>query len=156
MKPAMDFLRYPLSNKVFFPTILVVLATFGSLPVYAQSTADASNPEVAATGTQARIERARALVAAHQLDARRPNGSLRVTAQDDSVRNVASLMLMSIALKRELQSSRTLLEETFKARQIKKDVLSHILALAGRQLMARVRTLRGIETLGQRCGSNAA
>ncbi len=134
MKPAIDFLWYPLSNKVLFPTILVVLATFGVLPAYAQSTADASNPEVAATAIQARIERARALVAAHQLDAAAAElESLRVTAQDDSIRNVASLMLMSICLEEGNYSrAESLLEETFKARQVKKDAsIRTYFALAG-------------------------
>ena len=83
---------------------------------------------------QARIERARALVAAHQLDAATAElDSLRVTAQDDSIRNVASLMLMSICLEEGNYSrAESLLEETFKARQVKKDAsIRTYFALAG-------------------------
>ncbi len=134
MKLASDFLRYPLSSSVFFPTILVVLATFGSLPVFAQSSvAEAPTPEASAA-IQARIERARALVAAHQLNAAAAElDSLRTTAQDDSIRVVASLMLMSICLEEgNYARAESLLEETFKARQQKKDAsIRTYFALAG-------------------------
>jgi TonB family protein len=134
VKLAIDFLRYPLSSTIFFPTILVVLATFGPLPVFAQSSvADASNLEANAA-IQARIERARALVAAHQLNAAAAElDSLRTTAQDDSIRNVASLMLMSICLEEgNYARAESLLEETFKARQEKKDAsIRTYFALAG-------------------------
>ena len=134
MKVAIDFLQNPLSNRVFFPIILVVLATFGSFPVFAQSdVADASNPEASAS-IQARIERARALVAAHQLNAAAAElDSLRTTVHDDSIRNVASLMLMSICLEEgNYARAESLLEETFKARQLKKDAsIRTYFALAG-------------------------
>jgi len=134
VKLAIDFLRYPVSSRALFPTILVVLATFGSLPVFAQTTdAEVSNPEAGAA-IQARIERARALVAAHQLTAAAAElDSLRTTAQDDSIRNVASLMLMSICLEEgNYARAESLLEETFKARQVKKDAsIRTYFALAG-------------------------
>lgn len=134
MKLAINFLRYPLLRRILFPTILVVLATVGVAPVFAQSSAaDASNPEANAA-IQARIERARALVAAHQLTAATAElDSLRTTVQDDSIRNVASLMLMSICLEEgNYARAESLLEETFKARQEKKDAsIRTYFALAG-------------------------
>lgn len=134
MKLAINFLRYPLLSRTLFPTILVVLATVGVVPVLAQSSAaDASNPEANAA-IQARIERARALVAAHQLNAAAAElDSLRTTVQDDSIRNVASLMLMSICLEEgNYARAESLLEETFKARQEKKDAsIRTYFALAG-------------------------
>ena len=134
MKLATDFLRYPLVSRIIFPTILGILAIFAALPVFAQSSpAEASNPEANAA-IQARIERARALVAAHQLTAAAAElDSLRTTAQDDSIRNVASLMLMSICLEEgNYARAESLLEETFKNRQVKKDSsIRTYFALAG-------------------------
>lgn len=134
MTLAIDFLRYPLLSRILFPTILGVLATFGALPVFGQSSsADGSNPEATAA-IQGRIERARALVAAHQLNAATAElDSLRITAQDDSIRSVASLMLMSIFLEEgNYARAESLLEETFKARQEKKDAsIRTYFALAG-------------------------
>lgn len=134
MKSAIDFLRYLHFSRVLFPTILAVFATFGPPPVFAQSSvADTSNSEASAA-IQARIERARALAAAHQLNAAAAElDSLRITAQDDSIRNVASLMLMSICLEEgNYARAESLLEETFKARQAKKDAsIRTYFALAG-------------------------
>ena len=134
MKLATELLRYPLLSRILFPTILSVLAIFGVSPVFAQSSpAGASNPEANAA-IQARIERARALVAAHQLTAAAAElDSLRTTAQDDSIRNVASLMLMSICLEEgNYARAESLLEETFRARQVKKDSsIRTYFALAG-------------------------
>ena len=69
----------------------------GFTPAFAQtSVPDAANQEASAA-IQARIERARALVAAHQMSAATAElDSLRTTAKDDSIPNVDSLMLMSI------------------------------------------------------------
>lgn len=134
MKLAIDLLRYSHFSRFLFPTILGVFATFGALPIFGQSTApDAANPEATAA-IQARIERARALVAAHQLTAAAAElDSLRATAQDDSIRNIASLMLMSICLEEgNYARAESLLEETFKARQVKKDAsIRTYFALAG-------------------------
>ncbi len=134
MKLAINFLRYPLFSRVLFPSILVLSSSFGPSPVLAQSSgAESPNPEAGAA-TQARIERARALVAAHQLSAAAAElESLRATSQDDSIRNVASLMLMSIFLEEgNYARAESLLEETFKARQIKKDAsIRTYFALAG-------------------------
>ena len=134
MKLLINFLRYPLFSRLLFPSILVLSSSFGPSPVLAQSTgAESPNPEAGAA-TQARMERARALVAAHQLGAAAAElESLRVTSQDDSIRNVASLMLMSIFLEEgNYARAESLLEETFKARQIKKDAsIRTYFALAG-------------------------
>ena len=134
MKSALYFLKHPLSNRIVLPSILVLSATFGLAPAFAQSSAaDSSNPETAA-GPQARLERARALVAAHQLNAAASElDSLRTTAPDDSIRNVAALMLMSICLEEgNYGRAESLLEETFKARRVKKDAsIRTYFALAG-------------------------
>ncbi|HET6668901.1 MAG TPA: energy transducer TonB [Pyrinomonadaceae bacterium] len=107
--------------------------TFGIAPAFAQSNDPDSNSG-AGTAMQARIERARALAAAHQLSAAAGElDVLRTTAQDDSIRNVASLMLMSICLEEgNYARAESLLEETFKARQVKKDAsIRTYFALAG-------------------------
>ena len=133
MKSATEFLRYPLLSRVIFPSILVLSATFSS-PAFGQSTAPEASTSEAGTATQARIERARALAAAHQLSAAAGElDVLRTTAQDDSIRNVASLMLMSICLEEgSYARAESLLEETFKARHVKKDAsIRTYFALAG-------------------------
>ena len=83
---------------------------------------------------QVRIERARALAAAHQLEpAVNELESLRTTTQDDVVRNVTSVMLMSICLEEgNYARAGSLLEETFSARSTKKDAsIRTYFALAG-------------------------
>ena len=85
--------------------------------------------------------------------------SFRTTAQDDSIRNVTSLMLMSICLEEgNYARAESLLEETFKARQVKKDAsIRTYFALAGQAVngarahLARYRNF-GINIVG----SNAA
>lgn len=102
--------------------VLILLGAGWVRTAQAQNTAESGNGETAAT-TQARIERARALAAAHQLTAAAAElESLRVTAQDNSIRNVASVMLMSICLEEgNYARAESLLEETFKAREARKD-----------------------------------
>jgi TonB family protein len=134
VKSATEFLRYPLLSRVIFPSILVLSATLGISPAFAQSTAPDASTSETGPAIQARIERARALAAAHQLSAAAGElDVLRTTAQDDSIRNVASLMLMSICLEEgNYARAESLLEETFKARQVKKDAsIRTYFALAG-------------------------
>jgi TonB family protein len=91
-----------------------------------------SEPEKSAGATQTRIERARALIAAHQLEtAASELESVRATHQDDSVRHVTSVMLMSIYLEAgNYGRAEALLEEAFKARAAQKND-SIYFALAG-------------------------
>ncbi|MGH9957609.1 MAG: TonB family protein, partial [Pyrinomonadaceae bacterium] len=91
------------------------------LPVSAQSADDSARADAAAA-VQARIERARALAAAHQLAAAANElESVRITATDDAVRNVTSVMLMSIYLEEgNYARAESLLEETFRARAAKR------------------------------------
>jgi TonB family protein len=101
-----------------------------------------------------RIERSRALVAAHQLQtAASELESVRASAADYAVRNIASVMLMSIYLEEgNYGRAEALLEENFKARAVHNgDSLRTYFALAGqavngaRNHLARYRSL-GINT----------
>lgn len=103
----------------------------------------------AATAVQARIERARALAAAHQLAAAASElESVRATATDDSVRNVTSVMLMNIYLEEgNYVRAESLLDETFRTRAGKEDrSIRTYYALAGQAVngarahLARYRT----------------
>ena len=129
MKNAFRFLRYPLSPTVPFLLILVLSTSLS--PVYAQNGTPESNES---TATQSRIERARALAAAHQLTAAVAElESLRTTTKDESIRSVASIMLMGICLEEgNYARAESLLEETFKTREVKKDAsIRTYFALAG-------------------------
>lgn len=85
-----------------------------SAALHAQSSPEPASPEV----VQARIERSRALIAAHQLEtAASELESVRGASQDYSVRNIASVMLMSIYLESgNYGRAEALLEEAFRAR----------------------------------------
>lgn len=110
----------PLGKRILLtPILLVSLTIFSS--VFAQETTEvATRP--AASAVQVRIERARALAAAHHLgDAARELESLRSTG-DEVVRNVTSVMLMSIYLEEgNYTRAESLLEETFRARSSQKE-----------------------------------
>jgi len=102
----------------------------------------------------ARIERARALVAAHRLDnAAGELESVRAAAQDKAFRNIASIMLMNVYLEEgNYGRAEALLEENFQARATQKDEsLGNYFALAGQAVngarthLARYRTF-GIST----------
>lgn len=134
MKFAIYFLGFPLPSQIILTSVLILSAAFSVSPALAQSGgAESSSTEVGAA-LQARIERARALAAAHQLSAASAElESLRITSQDDSIRSVASVMLMSICLEEgNYARAESLLEETFKAREVKKDAsIRTYFALAG-------------------------
>jgi TonB family protein len=134
VKFAIYFLRYPPSNKVLLFSILILSAVFSASSALAQSVATETSSSEAGAALQARIERARALAASHQLSAASAElESLRATSQDDSIRSVASVMLMSICLEEgNYGRAESLLEETFKAREVKKDAsIRTYFALAG-------------------------
>jgi len=100
-------------------------------PVKAANDADAFK---AADALHARIERARALVAAHRLDiAASELESVRATAKDNAFRNIATIMLMNVYLEEgNYGRAEALLEETFQARAAQKDEsLGTYFALAG-------------------------
>ncbi len=72
---------------------------------------------------QSRIGRARALIAAHRLGvAAAELESVRAAAKDNAVRNIASILLMSVYLEDgNYGRAEALLEETFQARAAQKD-----------------------------------
>jgi protein TonB len=83
---------------------------------------------------EARIQRARALIAAHQLQiAASELESVRAATQDSSVRNITSVMLMSVYLEEgNYGRAEALLEENFSARSTRNgDSLRTYFALAG-------------------------
>ncbi|HEV7682797.1 MAG TPA: energy transducer TonB [Pyrinomonadaceae bacterium] len=124
--------------------------------VYTDSakTADDGEAFKAADALHSRIERARALVAAHRLDiAASELESVRAATKDSAFRNITSIMLMNIYLEEGNYSrAEALLEENFQARAAQKDEsLGTYFALAGQAVngarthLARYRTF-GIST----------
>jgi TonB family protein len=101
--------------------------------VWAQSTTDSAATTEGSSNEQ-RIERARALAAAHQLDSAVSEfESIRTATKDDSIRNVTSVMLMVIYLEQaNYVRAELLLEETFQLLSSQKDAsISNYFALAG-------------------------
>lgn len=159
------------SNPQFYQTFLSVLIlgfiSISSSWVCAQSLAESvsSDPSVPASAAVAtRIERARALAAAHHLRAAADElESLRASAKDDVVLNVTSVMLMSIHLEEgNYARAESLLEETFRARSAAQDSsISTYFALAGqavngaRSHLARYRSF-GINVADARLPAEAA
>ena len=145
--------------------VLVVGAATSSIEVAkpstqpAQTVAEADRPSVdpdKAEALQIRIERARALIAAHRLEvAARELESVRAAAQDNALRNITSIMLMNVYLEEgNYGRSEALLEESFKARSAQKDdTLGIFFALAGQAVngarahLARYRTF-GVNITG--------
>ena len=130
----------PLGNRSFLPLFLLAFLAIVPNQVCAQESSGAVKTESSDTAkTQAaavhvRIERARALAAAHRLnDAVKELESLRSTAADEVVRNVTSVMLMSIYLEEgNYTRAESLLEETFRARTNQKErSIRTYFALAG-------------------------
>ena len=125
-----------------------------------KSTAD---PGKSAEALQ-RIERARALIAAHRLDtAAAELESIRATAKDNAFRNIASIMLMNVYLEEgNYGRAEALLEETFQARAAQKDEsLGTYFALAGQAVngtrthLARYRSF-GVSTADANLPAEAA
>ncbi len=150
--------RIRLSRRFWpFNQTLLALALFLSFPVVllAQTSEPAPavppviDPAKSAEVLQTRIERARALIAAHRLDmAATELESVRAAAQDQSIRNITSIMLMSVYLEDgNYGRAEALLEETFQSRSAQKDEsLGTYFALSGqavngaRSHLARYRT----------------
>ncbi|HVQ38072.1 MAG TPA: TonB family protein [Pyrinomonadaceae bacterium] len=148
---------------------LVFLVSF-SVGLQAQSSPDPNQPAslsiqpapatpdsaaLAEIAIQTRIQRARALTAAHQLEiAASELESVRAGSQDMVVRNIASVMLMSIYLEAaNYGRAEALLEESFRDRAVQNgDSLRTYFALAGQAIngarthLSRYRSF-GINTL---------
>ena len=129
--------RFQLFNKLF-----LVLALFVSFPAIlnaqsaepVQPAPPAVDPAKSTEALQTRIGRARALIAAHRLDiAASELETVRAATQDQSLRNITSIMLMSVYLEDgNYARAEALLEETFKARAKEKDEsLGTYFALSG-------------------------
>jgi len=107
----------------------LILVSSGAL--HAQSTSDTA---LTSEAVESRIKRARALIAAHQLQvAASELESVRASAQDSSVRSITSVMLMSVYLEEgNYGRAEALLEENFGARAARNgDSLRTYFALAG-------------------------
>jgi outer membrane biosynthesis protein TonB len=113
-----------------------------------------ADPTKSPEALRIRIERARALIAAHRLDtAASELESVRATAKDNAFKNISSIMLMNIYLEEgNYGRAEALLEETFQSRAAQKDEsLGAYFALAGQAVngtrthLGRYRTF-GIST----------
>lgn len=133
-----------------FLLVFVFLFSF-STALNAQLGSDApSSPE----NLQSRIQRARALIAAHQLEtAASELESIRAATQDFATRNITSVMLMSIYLEAgNYGRAEALLEESYRSRAVQNgDSVRSYFALAGQAIngtrshLARYRSF-GINT----------
>ena len=100
------------------PTVLILITAAFAL---GQSTG--SGEDASANPVMARIERARALAAVHQLQAAATElENVRASANDVTLRNVTTLMLLGIYLEEgNYGRSQSLLEEAFQNRAAQKD-----------------------------------
>jgi TonB family protein len=114
-----SFSKFYQSVRALLPTIFILTVTVSAV---AQSSVLQNEPSVP-DNTMARIERARALAAAHQLGAAAGElETVRGSVKDAALRNITTLMLIGIYLE-EANYVRpvALLDETFQARSTKKD-----------------------------------
>jgi TonB family protein len=147
------------SSRVLLPLSFVL---FSSVGLQAQSSLDpvqnapAPSDAIASAeaATQTRIQRARALIAAHHLEtAASELESVRAATQDGAIRNITSVMLMSIYLEAgNYGRAEALLEENFRSRSVENgDSVRTYFALAGQAVngarthLARYRSF-GIST----------
>lgn len=127
-----------------FNHIFLALAFFIiPLTIHAQTTEaeQSASAPVDATKSgealQTRIERARGLIAAHRLEtATSELESVRATTRDQSIRNITSILLMSVYLEEGNYSrAEALLEESFQSRSTGKDEsLGIYFALSGQAI----------------------
>jgi len=138
--------------RIILPTTLILFAFICASAQSSVVTANATDPDA----IQHRIQRARALAAAHQLGAAASElESLRASVGDAALRNITSLMLMGIYLEdANYVRAQAILEETFQARSAQKDdSVRTFYALAGQAIngvrshLARNRSF-GINTNG--------
>jgi TonB family protein len=161
----------------FIPTICVLVITAGAVcaqqaaPGSAQPSPVATQPgpavvqpapvapslSIDADAVRKRIERARALAAAHQLtSAATEFESIRASVKDEVVRNLASVMLMGIYLEDgNYIRAESLLEETFKDRLSRNDAsVRTYFALAGQAVNGARSHLGRYRTFGIDVSSN--
>lgn len=129
---------------LILPTFLILITT-----VFAAGQSTGSSEDASVNPVMRRIERARALAAAHQLQAAAAElENIRASVNDTTLRNVTTLMLLGIYLEEgNYGRSQALLEETFQQRAAQKDEsLRTYFAAAGQTLngvrahLARYRT----------------
>lgn len=111
---------------LLYPRVRVLLSTIFLLTSAAVAVGQSTAPSTDATssdGTMLRIERARALAAAHQLrSAATELESVRASVSDASVRNISTLMLIGIYLEEgNYVRPVALLDEAFQQRAKQKD-----------------------------------
>jgi TonB family protein len=122
------------SVSALLPTIFILIVTVSAV---AQSTA-LTNESPGPDPTMARIERARALAAAHQLgSAASELESVRASVKDTALRNITTLMLIGVYLEEgNYVRPVALLDETFQARSTQKDdSVRAYFALAGQTII---------------------
>ena len=102
----------------FFPIVLILITA-----VFALGQSTGSSEDASANPVLTRIERARALAAVHQLQAAATElENIRASANDVTLRNVTTLMLLGIYLEEgNYGRSQALLEEAFQMRAAQKD-----------------------------------
>ena len=130
--------------QVFLASLLSLVS---SITFHAQSAAD---PALAPAAMEARIQRARALIAAHQLQlAASELENVRAVSRDSSLRSITSVMLVGIYLEEgNYGRAEVLLEESFRSRSARDgDSVRTYFALAGQAVngsrthLARYRSL---------------
>ncbi len=114
------------------PTILFLILLFLTTAVSAQD-GSAPKPTPPKDDVQRRIERARALAAAHQLEtAAKELEVVRTGTRDEVVHHVTSVMLIGIYVEDGNYSrAEFLLDETFRLQSVKKDGIPGYYAVAG-------------------------
>ncbi len=102
----------------FLPTVLILITA-----VFALGQSTGSSEDASANPVLSRIERARALAAVHQLQAAATElENIRASANDATLRNAATLMLLGIYLEEgNYGRSQALLDESFQQRAAQKD-----------------------------------
>lgn len=137
---------FKFSNSARFIILLVLAFVVSPTKLQAQT----AEPTNSGEGVQARIERAKALIAAHQLEtAAGELESVRGANPEPVVRNITSIMLMNIYLEAgNYGRAEALLEESFKSRSKQSgDSVRTYFALAGQAIngsrshIARYRSL---------------
>lgn len=126
MKPIL-----PSFPRTLRPALILVIFLFCSTSLQAQSFIDAAKTADVAQG---RIERAKALMAAHQLEtAASELESVRAATKEPALRNITSVMLMNVYLESgNYMRAESLLEESFKSDAGRnEDSLRTYFALAG-------------------------
>ena len=136
--------------RLLLPTIFILFASF-----YASAQSSVVPGETSGVDPiQRRIQRARALAAAHRLESAASElESVRASVGDVALRNITSIMLMGIYLEEaSYPRAQAILEETFQARSVQKDdSIRTYFALAGQAIngvrshLARYRSF-GINT----------